>query len=355
MKLLIVQNYWTPYRNALFNHLAEKVELEVIYLSPVDEQRKWRAENSAYPHRVLPARRFSRFVISKFPADFRVDADMCVLPEIVFNVVSILQIKKQVERRGIPCIIWSGEARDLPVRGSMNRAIANMLKHIFRKRLYKSADRFWAYCRRTRDFLVENEVSLSMIDIIPQAFPDPPDLSRDRTYRQDDTVKFVYIGYLRPEKNLLCFIQVFNRFSAQHRAELSIVGSGPLEERLREIAGDSIRFYGYLTGEEKYRVLLDSDVLVLPSLREPWGFTVNEAVYYGLPVMVSSVAGAKDMVDKNGVLIDPLSEKSMEEALVFFSDAPGDFQNLSQHSREIYRRYTIDKARDCIEESIKSI
>ena len=51
----------------------------------------------------------------------------------------------------------------------------------------------------------------------------------------------------------------------------------------------------------------DADCVILPSLwNETFGFTVLEALSYGVPVIVSSHVGAKDIVDegKNGFVVE---------------------------------------------------
>ena len=50
-----------------------------------------------------------------------------------------------------------------------------------------------------------------------------------------------------------------------------------------------------------------TDVLILPSIwNETFGFTVLEALSYDVPVIVSSHAGSKDLIDnKNGWIVEP--------------------------------------------------
>lgn len=45
----------------------------------------------------------------------------------------------------------------------------------------------------------------------------------------------------------------------------------------------------------------------MPSLVEPWGLVVEEAFYFGLPVIISQNCGARDIVNNgiNGYWIDP--------------------------------------------------
>ena len=38
------------------------------------------------------------------------------------------------------------------------------------------------------------------------------------------------------------------------------------------------------------------DILILPSLSEPWGLVVEEALYYGMPVIISDRVGCRSEV-----------------------------------------------------------
>jgi glycosyltransferase involved in cell wall biosynthesis len=88
-------------------------------------------------------------------------------------------------------------------------------------------------------------------------------------------------------------------------AWLLLVGSGPDEPRVRELASyvpeGRVRFMGFLNQSEMPSCFAASDVFVLPTSGDPWGLVVNEAMAAGLPVIVSDQAGAApDLVGESG-------------------------------------------------------
>lgn len=109
--------------------------------------------------------------------------------------------------------------------------------------------------------------------------------------------RFVYVGRLAAEKNLDLLMDGFVRFREAHpQARLTIVGAGPMGETLAarvaaQGLGDSIELTGPQSGAALADILLDASALVLPSVSEPWGLVVNEALALGVPVIVSYRCG----------------------------------------------------------------
>lgn len=106
-------------------------------------------------------------------------------------------------------------------------------------------------------------------------------------------LKYIYVGRLVDVKNVGMLIDAFNR----NGKPLTIVGDGVLAEELKRMANPNIVFSGFVENESLGRVYQEHDVFILPSYYEPWGLVVEEALYWGLPVIVSNRVGSSiDMV-----------------------------------------------------------
>jgi glycosyltransferase involved in cell wall biosynthesis len=101
--------------------------------------------------------------------------------------------------------------------------------------------------------------------------------------------KYLFVGRLIPLKNLEFLISVFNK----NGKYLTIIGAGPLESQLKRISSSNIHFTGFISNSDLHSYYLDHDIFVLPSLSEAWGLVVEEAIYHGLPVLVSDVVGCQ--------------------------------------------------------------
>lgn len=116
--------------------------------------------------------------------------------------------------------------------------------------------------------------------------------------------KILYVGRLSAIKNLERLVQVFNRLED---CSLTIIGVGEQKEYLQKISNKNITFKPAIENKKIKEEFLSHDVFILPSLVEPWGLVVEEAFYFGLPVIISQNCGARDIVnnDINGYWIDP--------------------------------------------------
>lgn len=111
----------------------------------------------------------------------------------------------------------------------------------------------------------------------------------------------LFVGRLSREKGLNTLLQAFQSLGETERPYLLLAGEGPLSRRLRSevptAVADDVRFLGFVR-HSKLPALYDlCDALVLPSLHEPWGMVVNEAMNAGKPIIVSDRVGcARDLV-----------------------------------------------------------
>ena len=63
-------------------------------------------------------------------------------------------------------------------------------------------------------------------------------------------------------------------------------------------------------------IMADTDILVAPSVcYETFGFTVLEALSYGVPVIVSSHMGAKDIIENGGIVVEAGNSEALKNAI----------------------------------------
>jgi len=98
------------------------------------------------------------------------------------------------------------------------------------------------------------------------------------------------------------------------------IGEGPLRDRLMSVAAelnvlDICRFAGVRGDIE--RIYPAMDLFVLPSLREPFGLSLLEAMACGIPVIATAAGGPLDFIEsgRNGMLVPPGNPEALSQVM----------------------------------------
>ncbi len=131
--------------------------------------------------------------------------------------------------------------------------------------------------------------------------------------------RFLYVGRLSQVKNLETLIIVFNDLPNHH---LTIIGDGEEKEYLQSIANQNISFKPPIENIKLQTEFLNHDIFILPSTSEPWGLVVEEALYFGLAVMVSKNCGSVELVKSgvNGYIFEPMDMEEIKRLILGVDD-----------------------------------
>ncbi|GAB1467581.1 glycosyltransferase family 4 protein [Candidatus Cloacimonadota bacterium] len=134
--------------------------------------------------------------------------------------------------------------------------------------------------------------------------------------------KLLYIGNLIPGKGVEHLIRAISILAADGiNLQLSIVGNGQQREALIALAiklnvAKQITFMGIIHPNDIPALLLDHDLLVLPTLVESFGIVLIEAMAAGLPVLSTLGGGPQYIISPEvGVLVQPGSAKAIADGI----------------------------------------
>jgi glycosyltransferase involved in cell wall biosynthesis len=129
---------------------------------------------------------------------------------------------------------------------------------------------------------------------------------------------FLFAGSLIERKNV---VRLRDAFLAFGRGALVVLGDGPLRSELEGRPG--IRVEGRVPHEVVPEYLAAADALVLPSLEEPLGQVLLEAMASERSVVATRVGGPPEFVTPQaGALADPLSVDSIRAGLQHVATLP---------------------------------
>lgn len=129
---------------------------------------------------------------------------------------------------------------------------------------------------------------------------------------------FLCLGTLTERKNV---VRLADAFAELGRGSLALVGDGPLRGRLE--GRERVRLVGSVPHGEVPEWIAACDVLCQPSLVEPFGQALLEALASERPVLATRVGGPPEFVTPDvGVLVDPGSVTALAEGLRAAAELP---------------------------------
>jgi glycosyltransferase involved in cell wall biosynthesis len=126
-----------------------------------------------------------------------------------------------------------------------------------------------------------------------------------------DSPAFLCVGTLSERKNVVRLADAFARLG---EGSLTFVGDGPLRAQLEGREG--VRIVGRVPHAEVANWIASADVVCQPSLIEPFGQSVLEAMACARTVVATRIGGPPEFVPPGaGVLVDPTDLEALENAL----------------------------------------
>jgi len=316
-RITIVSGVPTPYREPLFEGLADSTEYEISVLYCLDHQpdQPWRMGPPRYSARYLknlsPAAWHGRFLVGDInPGVWQALREFA--PDAVvlygYNSVTMLLAALWAIIHRIPILMRSdsnllAERQKAPLRLALKRLLLKKLEPYIAAYLSVGTmnARYWRFYGVPKHkiipacYAVDNDGFAaaakawrsSRAEIILR-------LGRQRRYQ------LLYVGRLVDLKRVDVLIDAFRQLSTRRSdLQLTIVGDGPERRSLawRAVGTPGIHFAGFQDQAQLPKFYGAADLFMLLSENEPWGLVVNEAMASGLPVIATRrVGSARDLV-----------------------------------------------------------
>ncbi len=366
----------SPYHLARLRAAAREVPgIVAIEIVAHDLTRPWRPakENLGFPLRTLFQRPFEDV---SYREQCQRTAD--VLKEIEPATIMVVGYSDKIMRylavwaknHGVPCIMTT----DTTGRDKPRTRLKEILKAWWCKRYF---DAMFLPGERSVVYFTElgfpEEKIWRGVHVVDIAFLESGSSdarSLDRECRRSLNLPdhyFLTVARLSEEKNIHGLLRAFREYRQKGGPwDLVVVGSGPQQENLRscqreqEISG--VHFVDWKQYEDLPPYFGLASCFVLPSISEPWGVVVNEALACGLPVLVSRQCGCVPELCRRGVNgydFDPHNTEELTNLMLRFSSGELDLESMGQASRRIASNFTLETwsltFKDCIATMLKTI
>jgi glycosyltransferase involved in cell wall biosynthesis len=165
--------------------------------------------------------------------------------------------------------------------------------------------------------------------------------------------QILYIGRLVWYKGIHVLLKAFRGLKDEN-VRLLIAGSGPELEAVKRYSKADHRIIplGFISEVEKQRLLMDVNLVVVPSLwPEPFPMIVLESFGSGTPVIASKIGGIQEVIEDgvNGRLFEPGDSEELSKILAELAENEKGFRRLQRGVAESAYKYQIDRHVELLE------
>ena len=143
-------------------------------------------------------------------------------------------------------------------------------------------------------------------------------------------------------------------------SKLIVCGKGPDDKRLRKKIekyglSEKIEMKGWVSEEEKQRLMSECRMFVMPSLFESYGLAALEIMSYGRPVVCTDVNGLPDTVKDGGIYVKPKDAKGLANAINSLLLDKDGRETLGSNARRVAESQNVKNTVDIIESVYRSV
>lgn len=178
----------------------------------------------------------------------------------------------------------------------------------------------------------------------------PVDIDRFTPPPKTERSGFVLWGRHVPYKRFDIAIEACN----QLKVPLTIIGSGPDTDRLKKLAGPTIKFTGRISDEALANIAQHSKAFLFPN-EEDFGISAVEALAAGTPVIAYAKGGALDIVEDGvtGILFKEQSATALCDAMKRLDDYSFLPATLHRKSKRFARGLFATKIQKIVRDAIQ--
>jgi glycosyltransferase involved in cell wall biosynthesis len=166
---------------------------------------------------------------------------------------------------------------------------------VYRYLLRHASGAFAMAPKCAEDFL---RVGLPRSRIFPGLYPGP---ERLLPHQKADGRRVVFCGRLIPIKGFDLLVEAMRALAVRGRSlDFDVIGEGPERDRCLAVLADTsvrVNLHGAVSSERVAEIVRGAGALIVPTrFWEGWGYVVNEALAQGVPVVVSDIVAAREVI-----------------------------------------------------------
>lgn len=221
------------------------------------------------------------------------------------------------------------------------------------------ADRVISVSNYTANLIVNRyRIDTAKIRVIHNAFHLKNKNTEKKKIFKDPVILF--LGRITLQKGPEYFLEVAKRIiNIYPLVRFIMVGTGDLASKMiRKSAKEKLLtrflFTGFLNREEVEAILSATDIMILPSVSEPFGIAPLEAMSFGIATIISKQSGVSEVVE-NVFKVDFWDVEQMVNIILDLLADPAKMQRIGRLAAEEVTKIQWDKSAKLIEDCYKEL
>jgi glycosyltransferase involved in cell wall biosynthesis len=250
-------------------------------------------------------------------------------------------------KRGVPVVISPRGTLSAYSFSNKNSGPKQIIHNLIGKRLLKKSSIHVTSDREKR--AIENIVLPKKINTIPNFVVLPEKVSdENHEYSNGAPLKLLFFSRIEEKKGLDILLNALATVTTPYH--LTVAGDGDRDyiDKLKTLArnngiGDRVSWIGF-QGANKFDILQQHDLMLLPSHDENFGNVVIESLSVGTPVLLSKCVGLADYVTTNNLgWVCELDAKDISAYIDSIFDQKEKLAGIRRGASDIIRRDFDDK------------
>jgi len=240
-------------------------------------------------------------------------------------------------RHGVPCILSTDIGRNPPRYSStrLHLIYHRLIGGLFDGVLAKTVEGETAFARSGAPVLLAPHA----IDTARYPLP---------AGAKEEPFRFLFVGVLEERKGLDMLMEAARLVhAAGHRFSVRLVGSGPWQPSAEDTASPWLSLAGFKDGGDLLEEYHKAGAFVLPTREDTYAVVVHEAASCGLPLLVSTGAGASlTLVEEgaSGYRFAPSDSRSLADHMICLLSDPGLRRRLGAGARLLAEEWSTGNA-----------
>jgi len=320
MKVVLLTNILSPYRKVFYDKLfacfREKgVEFVALVMAETEPNRPWHYSEykGDYCELLNSKTRIAKNIYFHFNNNLQKRLQE-IRPDIVIasgsyispSVLKVIRLKNKLNYK---LLFWSeSHLNELRSYGYLKLKIRELIRNM----IYKRFDGFWYAGIKSKEF-IEKYADKNIKAKKKKKYYFIPNLVDHNFYYESSKANilekakikadlnipiqsyvFILPARLEVEKGILPFFKLFNACYCKNKATIIILGDGKLRSDIEQYGNENqldIKLMGYVKQEDIQRFYSIADCFLLPSLSDPNPLSCIEALWSGLPLLLTTHVG----------------------------------------------------------------